>query len=75
MDKKKFYNMAQVGTWVPNMFCKIYLMKNHKIAKNPTATKAREKISRDLKSLEFFGVCSTKFRINQILLNKLVADL
>ncbi len=67
--------MAQVATWVHNMFCNFYLVKNHKIAKNPTATKAREKTSTYLKSLELFGVCSTKFRINQILLNKLATDL
>jgi hypothetical protein len=61
--------MAQVGTWVHNMFCNFYLMKNHKIAKNSTATKAREKTSTDLKSLEFFGVCLTKFRFNHLLNN------
>jgi hypothetical protein len=29
------------------------LVKNHKIAKNSTTTKAREKISTDLESLDF----------------------
>jgi hypothetical protein len=36
-----------------DMFCNFYLVKNHKIAKNSTTTKAREKISTDLESLEF----------------------
>jgi len=34
--------------------CNFYLVKNHKIAKNSTTTKARENISADLESLEFF---------------------
>jgi hypothetical protein len=53
------------------MFCNFYLVKNHKIAKNSTTTKAREKISTDLESLEFenfFDVGLTKFKNNQILL-------
>jgi hypothetical protein len=35
------------------MFCNFYLVKTYKIAKNSTTTKAREKISTDLESLEF----------------------
>jgi hypothetical protein len=27
----------------PDIFCNLYLVKNHKIAKNSTTTKAREK--------------------------------
>jgi hypothetical protein len=38
---------------VPDMFCNFYLVKTHKIAKKSTTTKAREKISTNLKSLEF----------------------
>ena len=56
------------------MFCNFYLVKNHNNAKNSTTTKAREKISTDLESLEFeknFDVCLTKFKNNQILLNKI----
>jgi hypothetical protein len=52
----------QVAAWVPDMFCNFYLGKNHKIAKNSTTTKAKEKISTHLKSLEFyefFYVCLT----------------
>jgi hypothetical protein len=48
-------------------------VKNHKIAQNSTTTKAREKTSTDLESLEFykfFDVCLTKFKNNKILLNK-----
>ncbi len=59
------------------MFCDFYLVKIHKIAKNSTTTKAREKISTDLESLEFqkyFDVCLMKFKNNQILLIKLATD-
>jgi hypothetical protein len=48
-------------------------VKNHKIAKNLATTKHREKISTDLESLEFKEFCNirlTKFKSNQILLNK-----
>jgi len=48
-------------------------VKIHKIAKNSTTTKAREKIITDYypKNLSFFGVYLTKFKNNQILLNKI----
>jgi hypothetical protein len=42
-----------VAAWFSAMFGNFYLVKNHKIAKNSTTTKAREKISTDLESLEF----------------------
>jgi hypothetical protein len=42
----------QVATWFPRMFCNFYLLKNHKIAKNLTTTKGREKISTDEESFE-----------------------
>jgi hypothetical protein len=61
----------QVAAWFPDMFCNFYLVKNHKVPKNLTATKAREKISSYLESLEFskkFDVCLTRFKNNQILL-------
>ncbi len=67
----------QVAAWFPDMFCNFYLLKNPKIAKNSTATKARDKISTDLKSLEFynfFDICLTTFKNNQISLNKLATD-
>ena len=43
----------QVAAWVSDMFCNFYLAKNHKIAQNSTTTKASEKISTDVESLEF----------------------
>jgi hypothetical protein len=43
----------QVAAWVPDMFCKYHLVKNHKIANNSTTSKSREKISTELESLEF----------------------
>jgi len=43
----------QVAAWFPDMFCNFYVVKNHKIAKVSTATKAREKISVGWESLEF----------------------
>ncbi len=46
-------------------FWNLYFLNNHKIAKNSTTTKAREKISTD------FYVCLTVFKNNQILLNKI----
>jgi hypothetical protein len=47
-------------------------VKNFKIAINSTTTKAREKIRTDLESFElnFFDVCLTKFKDDQILQNK-----
>jgi hypothetical protein len=58
----------------PDMFCEFYLVKSHKITKNSTTIKAREKISTDLESLEFqnfFDVCVTKFKNNQVLPNNI----
>jgi hypothetical protein len=34
---------CQVAAWFPDMFCNFYFVKNHKIAKNSTTTKAKEK--------------------------------
>jgi hypothetical protein len=42
----------QVAAWVPEIFCNFYSVKSHQIAKISTTTKAREKISADLESLE-----------------------
>jgi len=63
-----------VAAWFPDMFCNFYLVKNHKFAKNSTTIKAGEKIGTGLESLEFynnFDICLTKFKNNQILLNKI----
>jgi hypothetical protein len=49
-----------VAAWFPDLFCNFNLAKHHKIAKNSTTTKAREKICTDLEALEFqkkFDVC------------------
>jgi hypothetical protein len=35
------------------MFSNFYLVKNHKIANNPTITEAGEKISADWKAIKF----------------------
>jgi hypothetical protein len=45
--------LRQVAAWFPEMFCNFYRMKDHNIAENSTTTKATEKISTDLESLEF----------------------
>jgi hypothetical protein len=34
---------CQVASWVLDMFCNFYLVKNHKIANNSATTEAREK--------------------------------
>jgi hypothetical protein len=63
-----------VASLVPDMFYNFYLVKNHKIANKSATTEAREKISTDLESLEFwkyFAACLTKFENYQILLNKI----
>jgi hypothetical protein len=46
-----------VAAWFPDMFCKFYLVKNNKIAKNAATTTARVKIIADLESLEFLEFC------------------
>ncbi len=62
---------------VSDMFCNFYLLKNHKIGKNSTTTKAREKISTYLESVEsyqFFDTRFTKFKNDQLLIIKLATD-
>jgi 3-dehydroquinate dehydratase len=54
------------------MFCNFYVVINRKIANDATTTKAREKLSADLESLEFnrfLDACLTKLKNNQIILN------
>jgi hypothetical protein len=43
---------TQEAAWV-SIFCNFYFVKNPKIANNSTTTKAEEKITTDLESLEF----------------------
>ncbi len=62
---------CQVAAWVPDMFCNFYLVKNHKIAKNSTTSKAREKNKYRFGIFRIFYVRLTKFKNNQILLNKI----
>ncbi len=51
---------------IPRYVLQLLSCKNYKIAKNSNTT-AREKISTDLESLEFFDVCLTNFKNTQIL--------
>jgi hypothetical protein len=60
-----------VAAWVQDMFWNFYLVKSHKISNTSATTEAREKISTDLESVEFFDVCLTKFENYQIFLNKI----
>ncbi len=49
----------QVAAWVSDMLYNFYFVKNHKIADDSRTTKAREKNSTDLESIElkeFFDV-------------------
>ncbi len=52
-DKSAARFCYQVAAWDPDIFSNFYLMKSHKIANNSANTETREKISTDLKSLEF----------------------
>jgi len=61
----------KVAAWDPDLFCNFYIAKNHKITNKSTTTKARENISTDWESLDFFKVCWTKFKNSQILLNRI----
>jgi hypothetical protein len=64
----------QVAACFPDMFNNFYVVKNHKIAKNPITAKAREKRTHleSLKFLKYFDACLTKFKNNQILHNKFI---
>ncbi len=46
---------------VVDMFCNFCLVKNHKIADNSTTTEAREKVRKDLESLEFYKFVDVDF--------------
>jgi hypothetical protein len=41
-----------VAAWVPYVFCKFNLFKNHKSFNNSTTTEAREKIRTDFETWE-----------------------
>jgi hypothetical protein len=64
----------QVAAWVQVIFYSFNLVKNHKTAKNLTTTNAREKNKNRfgiLRILVIFYIYFTKFKNNQILLNKI----
>ena len=65
----------QVAAMFQDMFCNFCLVKNHKIANNPTTTKAREKIKHRfgiLRILEIFKcMFETKFKTIKFYLIKL----
>ncbi len=67
---KCWLNCYQVASWIPNLFCIFNLVKNHKIAKNLTTTKAREKNMHRFIILGFLGFMYV-WQNNQILLNKI----
>jgi hypothetical protein len=49
-DDNRHPQMSVLATWVPDMFCKLYLVKNDKMFHKSTITEAREKkIGTDLK--------------------------
>jgi hypothetical protein len=53
-----------VAARVPDMFCNFYLVKSYKMSNNWANIEAREKMSTDLESLEFYkfyDACLTKF--------------
>ncbi len=61
---------CKVAAWFPDMLNNSYLVKIHKIVNFSATTEAREKLSTNIETLEFyktFNVCLTKFESNQIL--------
>ncbi len=56
-----------MAAWVPGLVCNFY----HGVVNNSTTTEPRGTISTDLEFLEFFDICLTKFKNNQILLNNI----
>ncbi len=58
-----------MAAWFPDVFCNFYRVKNHKIAKNATTTKARDKISTDFEILritEKFDIFSCNWVFNEV---------
>jgi hypothetical protein len=63
-----------VEAWFPDMFCNFDLVKNCKTVDTSATTEAREKLSTDLQSLEFWKLSMHIFsrsKINQSLHNKI----
>jgi hypothetical protein len=76
-DKPAASFCHQMAAWVQYMFCNFYLVKKYKIVNNSRTTTAREKISRDLESLEFykkFAVVWLNLKIIEFNLLKLAKD-
>jgi hypothetical protein len=65
--------LAPGGSVGSRYVCNFYSLKNHKIAKNSTTTKDREKIDTHLESFDFWE-CVTMIKISQNLLIELTAD-
>jgi len=64
----------QAAAQLADIFCKFYLVKNHKIDNSLTITEGGKIISAHLGSLEFykfFDVSLTKFTNNQILITNM----
>jgi len=73
-DKSAAKLWRQLAAWVPDMFWNFYLLKIHNIADNSATTKAREKLSTELESLEFkkiLDVCLIKIENYKTLLNRM----
>jgi hypothetical protein len=66
-----------VAAWFPDTFCNFYSLKNCKIAKNSTTTKAAEKITSFgiFRTIEIFDVHLTELKNNPILFNKIICNL
>ncbi len=73
-DKSAASFCHQAAAQLADIFCKFYLVKNHKIDNRSTTTEAGKIISADFGSLKFykfFDVPLTKFTNNQILINNM----
>jgi hypothetical protein len=57
-----------VAAQLPDMFCNFYFVESCQITNTSATTKAREKISTYLVSLEFFDVCLIKSENYKVLL-------
>ncbi len=65
---------VSAARWPQICFATFIWQKNHEIVNNTATTEAKEKINTCMESLEFqkfCDVCLTKFKSDQILLNKI----
>ncbi len=73
-DKSAASFCRHVVSWVLDMFCNSYSVKNDTIADNPENPEPRDEISTNLEFIEFLkflDVCLTKLKNNPIFLNKI----